>query len=48
MPDSKSKPASNGDQLGFEAMLWVAADALLSNMDAVECKHIVLGLMRHL
>jgi type I restriction enzyme M protein len=45
MPENNSKPASNGDQLGFEAKLWAAADALRSNMDAAEYKHIVLGLI---
>src|SRR5436309_13499010 len=31
--------------LGFEAELWKAADALRSNMDAAEYKHVVLGLI---
>ncbi|MBK8047186.1 MAG: SAM-dependent DNA methyltransferase [Anaerolineales bacterium] len=31
--------------LGFEANLWNAADALRSNMDAAEYKHVVLGLI---
>src|SRR6478736_255161 len=31
--------------LGFEADLWRAADALRSNMDAAEYKHVVLGLI---
>ncbi len=31
--------------LGFEAELWRAADALRSNMDAAEYKHVVLGLI---
>ncbi|PWH12850.1 MAG: N-6 DNA methylase [Anaerolineae bacterium] len=31
--------------LGFEAKLWQAADALRSNMDAAEYKHVVLGLI---
>jgi type I restriction-modification system DNA methylase subunit len=30
---------------GFEAKLWLAADKLRSNMDAAECKHVVLGLI---
>jgi type I restriction enzyme M protein len=30
--------------LGFEAKLWAAADALRNNMDAAEYKHVVLGL----
>ena len=32
-------------KLGFEADLWKAADALRSNMDAAEYKHVVLGLI---
>ena len=36
---------SNGANLGFEAELWRAADALRSNMDAAEYKHVVLGLI---
>jgi type I restriction enzyme M protein len=39
----------NGDattaNLGFEAKLWAAADALRNNMDAAEYKHVVLGLI---
>lgn len=31
--------------LGFQARLWQAADALRSNMDAAEYKHVVLGLI---
>jgi len=37
--------ANNGANLGFEAQLWRAADALRSNMDAAEYKHVVLGLI---
>ena len=29
--------------IGFEDQLWRAADALRSNMDAAEYKHVVLG-----
>jgi len=36
---------SNGANLGFERELWQAADALRSNMDAAEYKHVVLGLI---
>jgi type I restriction enzyme M protein len=36
---------SNGANLGFESALWRAADALRSNMDAAEYKHVVLGLI---
>src|SRR5213593_3254705 len=35
----------NGASLGFENELWRAADALRSNMDAAEYKHVVLGLI---
>src|SRR5262245_31393238 len=42
---AKAKTNGNGAQLGFEADLWKAADALRSNMDAAEYKHIVLGLI---
>lgn len=35
----------NGLSLGFENELWRAADALRSNMDAAEYKHVVLGLI---
>ena len=31
--------------LGFEAKLWQAADALRNNMDAAEYKHVVLSLI---
>ncbi len=34
-----------GVNLGFEAKLWAAADALRNNMDAAEYKHVVLGLI---
>jgi len=37
--------ANNGANLGFEAELWRAANALRSNMDAAEYKHVVLGLI---
>ena len=34
-----------GANLGFENALWRAADAMRSNMDAAEYKHVVLGLI---
>jgi type I restriction enzyme M protein len=37
--------STNGANLGFEKELWQAADALRSNMDAAEYKHVVLGLI---
>ncbi len=36
---------ATGANLGFETELWRAADALRSNMDAAEYKHVVLGLI---
>ena len=41
-PRKKPDTAAN---LGFEAKLWAAADALRNNMDAAEYKHVVLGLI---
>jgi type I restriction enzyme M protein len=43
----KGQPVTkrNGGDLGFEATLWQAADALRNNMDAAEYKHVVLGLI---
>lgn len=35
----------NGATIEFEKELWQAADALRSNMDAAEYKHVVLGLL---
>ena len=45
---ARSRTASTratGANLGFEAKLWQAADALRNNMDAAEYKHVVLGLV---
>ena len=39
----KSGTTDTGANLGFEAKLWQAADALHNNMDAAEYKHVVLG-----
>jgi type I restriction enzyme M protein len=41
---TKARAVSRAD-LGFEAKLWQAADALRNNMDAAEYKHVVLGLI---
>ncbi|MEQ8962053.1 MAG: type I restriction-modification system subunit M N-terminal domain-containing protein [Coleofasciculus sp. C2-GNP5-27] len=41
----KSAKTSNGAKLGFEQTLWTAADKLRGLMDAVEYKHVVLGLI---
>ena len=40
-----NNPKTNGATLGFEAILWAAADKLRNNMDAAEYKHVVLGLI---
>jgi len=45
MAKQSNSTARNGAALGFEAHLWAAADALRSNMDAAEYKHVVLGLI---
>ena len=42
---AKSKTTNTEANLGFEAKLWPAADALRNNMDAAEYKHVVLGLI---
>ncbi len=42
---TKTPKKNSGANLGFEAQLWKAADALRSNMDAAEYKHVVLGLI---
>src|SRR5687768_17652530 len=41
----KAKSKDKTTNLEFEAKLWAAADALRSNMDAAEYKHVVLGLI---
>ncbi len=45
MAKSKTKTNDTAANLGFEATLWAAADALRNNMDAAEYKHVVLGLI---
>jgi len=40
-----AKQTNSGANLGFESQLWRSADALRSNMDAAEYKHVVLGLI---
>jgi len=49
MPKEKKEKTgatnNTGANLGFEAKLWAAADALRNNMDAAEYKHVVLGLI---
>src|SRR5712671_8064561 len=45
MAKTNNKNNETGSNLGFEAKLWQAADALRNNMDAAEYKHVVLGLI---
>ncbi len=48
MPRAKkeqSQKKGNGANIGYEAELWKAADALRGSMDAAEYKHVVLGLI---
>src|SRR5207249_5768220 len=46
MARGKTEKRSNGGaNLGFEAVLWSAADKLRGHMDAAEYKHVVLGLI---
>ena len=40
----KTKNDATTANLGFEAKLWQAADALRNNMDAAECKRTGLDL----
>ena len=42
---AKTKNNQSDANIGFEAKLWAAADALRNNMDAAEYKHVVLGLI---
>ena len=45
MAQAKKAQDNTTTNLGFEAKLWAAADALRNNMDAAEYKHVVLGLI---
>ncbi len=40
-----TRPQTNGATTGIEKELWQSAEALRSNMDAAEYKHVVLGLI---
>lgn len=42
---AKGAKKSSGANVGFEAQLWAAADALRGSMDAAEYKHVALGLI---
>ena len=45
IPTRSSKKNRSTANLGFEAKLWEAANALRGSMDAAEYKHVVLGLI---
>ncbi len=45
MPPRKTGRADRPEPLGFEDLLWKAADKLRGSMDASEYKHVVLGLI---
>jgi type I restriction-modification system DNA methylase subunit len=47
MARTRSTKSSNTSSanIGFEQKIWLAADKLRSNMDAVEYKHVVLRLI---
>ncbi|MGH8648175.1 MAG: type I restriction-modification system subunit M, partial [Burkholderiales bacterium] len=45
MAKTQNPKKETGANLGLEAKLWQAADALRNNMDAAEYKHVVLGLI---
>jgi type I restriction enzyme M protein len=41
----RNKESKSTEPLGFEDVLWKAADKLRGSMDASEYKHVVLGLI---
>lgn len=41
----RAKRSNGKEPLGFEDVLWKAADKLRGSMDASEYKHVVLGLI---
>jgi type I restriction enzyme M protein len=41
----RAKKSNASEPLGFEGVLWRAADKLRGSMDASEYKHVVLGLI---
>jgi type I restriction enzyme M protein len=45
MPPKKSSNGTSGANIGYEAELWLMADALRGSMDSGEYKHVVLGLI---
>src|SRR5262245_57795884 len=42
---SAATTSDGGATVGYEAQLWLMADALRGSMDAAEYKHVVLGLI---
>ena len=44
-PKRATSAAKAAEPLGFEDVLWKAADKLRGSMDASEYKHVVLGLI---
>lgn len=44
-PPPASRPDNTSANVGYEAKLWLMADALRGSMDAAEYKHVVLGLI---
>jgi type I restriction enzyme M protein len=42
---AKGVKKASGANVGFEAQLWAAANALWGSMDAAEYKHVALGLI---
>jgi type I restriction enzyme M protein len=42
---TKAQPSESGANVGYEAQLWLMADALRGSMDAAEYKHVCLGLL---
>ncbi len=44
-PTAKTDGKTANGGASLEARLWQTADALGNNMDAAECKHVVLGLL---
>lgn len=47
MGEARKRAGANGDgpNIGYEEKLWAAADKLRGHMDALEYKHVVLGLI---
>jgi type I restriction enzyme M protein len=43
--DTSTQRGATAANLGFEAQLWAAANALRGSMDAAEYKHVMLGLI---